>query len=125
VDLDLAALHRGSEPASREDALRSYAGLLLPGRDLAASLKLLAPMVAAPDLAGKVGSAAPKQAPRQPDRGEEEDRLLYGDLETRTSVRSMKVSDQLGKAGPDAQRSPSPLAQVVGVILGSPEFQRR
>jgi uncharacterized protein (DUF1800 family) len=88
VSIDLAALNSGHEPASREEALRTYAGLLMPGRDLNAALKLLGPMVADPNLAkrGKLGDE-PKQ--------------------------------------PVDRYAPTPLEQVVGVILGSPEFQRR
>jgi uncharacterized protein (DUF1800 family) len=76
VDFDLAVLDGGREPADRQAALRDYAALLLPGRDLKPALALLAPTVADPELAKKVD-------------------------------RSTAVE------------------QVVGVILGSPEFQRR
>jgi uncharacterized protein (DUF1800 family) len=76
VELDLAALNGGREPADRQAALRTYAGLLLPGRDLKPTLALLEPMLNDPDLAKKM------------------------------------------------ERS-TPVEQVVGVILGSPEFQRR
>ncbi len=70
VDFDLTALNRGNggrEPADRQAALRDYAALLLPGRDLKPALALM----------------------------------------------EMKVD-----------RSAA-VEQVVGVILGSPEFQRR
>ncbi|HEX3126333.1 MAG TPA: DUF1800 domain-containing protein, partial [Thermoanaerobaculia bacterium] len=76
VDFDLAALSGGREPADRQAALREYAGLLLPGRDLKPALALLEPTVADAGLSKKV------------------------------------------------ERS-TPVEQVVGVILGSPEFQRR
>jgi hypothetical protein len=76
VELDLASLNGGREPAGRQAALRTYAGLLLPGRDLKPTLALLEPMLSDPDLAKKVEKA-------------------------------------------------TPVEQVVGVILGSPEFQRR
>jgi uncharacterized protein (DUF1800 family) len=76
VDFDLAALNGGREPADRQAALREYAGLLLPGRDLKPALALLEPALADPGLSQKV--------------------------ERSTAVE-----------------------QVVGVILGSPEFQRR
>ncbi|HYN21153.1 MAG TPA: DUF1800 domain-containing protein, partial [Thermoanaerobaculia bacterium] len=76
VDFDLAALNGGREPGSRDEALKTYAARLLPGRDLEPALALLQPMVNDPDLAKKV--------------------------EQSTAVE-----------------------QVVGVILGSPEFQRR
>ncbi|HVR98257.1 MAG TPA: DUF1800 domain-containing protein [Thermoanaerobaculia bacterium] len=73
VDLDLSKLNGGREPDSREAALRTYAGLLMPGRDVEPSIKTLTPMANDPGLAEKA----------------------------------------------------KPLEQVVGAILGSPEFQRR
>jgi uncharacterized protein (DUF1800 family) len=81
VELDLARLNGGREPDSRESALRTYAGLLMPGRDVEQAVKTLTPMANDPDLARKVDETS--------------------------------------------RRPPTPLEQVVGVILGSPEFQRR
>jgi len=80
VDLDLADLNGRREPASRDEALQVYAGLLLPGRNLEPVLAQLGPMIHNPELAKKVDAGS---------------------------------------------RAPRPLEQVVGVILGSPEFQRR
>ncbi|HEX6898083.1 MAG TPA: DUF1800 domain-containing protein [Thermoanaerobaculia bacterium] len=91
IEMDLPDLNGGREPESREEALKVYAGLLMPGRDLAPALKLLGPMVADPDLVRKIDEAAP---------GEEESKL-------------------------EDRRPPTAVEQVVGVILGSPEFQRR
>jgi uncharacterized protein (DUF1800 family) len=91
IEMDLPDLNGGREPESREEALKVYAGLLMPGRDLAPALKLLGPMVADPDLVRKIDEAAP---------GEEASKL-------------------------EDRRPPTAVEQVVGVILGSPEFQRR
>jgi uncharacterized protein (DUF1800 family) len=109
IDLDLPALNGGREPESREEALRVYAALLMPGRDLASTLKLLSPMAADPNLAKKVDRAAPKEE-RDPEMG--------------MAARSIKVRDLLDDE-PIDRKLPTPLEQVVGVILGSPEFQRR
>lgn len=91
IEMDLPDLNGGREPESREEALKVYAGLLMPCRDLASALKLLGPMVADPDLVRKIDEAAP---------GEEASKL-------------------------EDRRPPTAVEQVVGVILGSPEFQRR
>ncbi len=91
IEMDLPDLNGGREPESREDALKVYAGLLMPGRDLASALKLLGPMAADPDLVRKIDEAAP-------------------------SGEGAKLKDR---------RPPTAVEQVVGVILGSPEFQRR
>ncbi|HEY7213207.1 MAG TPA: DUF1800 domain-containing protein [Thermoanaerobaculia bacterium] len=126
VDLDLPALNGGREPASREEALSIYAGLLLPGRDLASTLKLLRPMVADPNLPKKVDQAAPKDAAKSAKDADPEEAMVFGEAEL-GPTRSIKIKDQLGDTPPPPidRRPPTPLEQVVGVILGSPEFQRR
>ncbi len=127
IDLDWTALNGGREPESREEALRLYAGLLLPGRDLTATLKLLGPMVTDPNLAKKVDQAAPKETTRST-KGDPEEEMVYGGG-SETGTRSIKIRDRLGDSDapkePIDRKPPTPLEQVVGVILGSPEFQRR
>jgi hypothetical protein len=126
VDLDLPALNGGREPESRDEALRVYAALLLPGRDLSSTLKLLGPMVADPELSRKVDDAAPEDTGKGAREADPDDELVYGDPE-RGAGRSIKIRDRLAEEGSQLRdrRPPTPLEQVVGVILGSPEFQRR
>ncbi len=128
VSVDLAALDGGREPASREDALRVYAALLMPGRDLDSAVKLLQPMVADPNLAKRVDQAAPKDAGKAAAKGDPAEDLLDGRPEKpMQGPRAVNVRGLLGDEPkqPVDRRPPSPLEQVVGVILGSPEFQRR
>ncbi|HEY4596791.1 MAG TPA: DUF1800 domain-containing protein, partial [Thermoanaerobaculia bacterium] len=128
VSLDLPALNGGREPASREEALRTYAALLMPGRDLTATLKQLTPMVADPGLAKRVDQAAPKEAAKAAKKGDPNEDLLDSVPEMATQMpRSVKVRGMLGDEPkpPVDKRPPTSLEQVVGVILGSPEFQRR
>jgi uncharacterized protein (DUF1800 family) len=125
VSLDLPALNGGHEPESREQALKTYAALLMPGRDLTATLKQLTPLVADPGLAKRVDQAAPKEAAKKGDANED---LLGGGSEMAVRMpRAVKVRGMLGDEAqqPVDKRPPTPLEQVVGVILGSPEFQRR
>jgi len=128
VSLDLPALNGGREPESREEALKTYAALLMPGRDLTATLKQLTPMVADPSLAKRVDQAAPKEAAKSAKKADPNEDLLDGtpEMAARTP-RSVKVRGLLGDEPkqPVDKRPPTPLEQVVGVILGSPEFQRR
>ncbi|HEY0513182.1 MAG TPA: DUF1800 domain-containing protein [Thermoanaerobaculia bacterium] len=126
VSVDLTALNQGREPESREEALRIYSALLMPGRDLNATLKLLAPMVTDPNLVKKVDQAAPNVA-RTDRKADAEEELVYGSPEMAAPPRSIKVKGRLGDEPrqPVDRRPPTPLEQVVGVILGSPEFQRR
>jgi hypothetical protein len=128
VSLDLPALNGGHEPESREQALKTYAALLMPGRDLTATLKQLTPMVADPNLAKRVDQAAPKEAGKAAKKGDPNEDLLEGSPEMAVQMpRSVKVRGMLGDEPkqPVDKRPPTPLEQVVGVILGSPEFQRR
>ncbi|HET9210272.1 MAG TPA: DUF1800 domain-containing protein [Thermoanaerobaculia bacterium] len=128
VSLDLPALNGGREPESREQALKTYAALLMPGRDLTATLKQLTPMVADPGLAKRVDQAAPREAAKAARKADPNEDLLDGTPEMATQMpRSVKVRGMLGDEPrqPVDKRPPTPLEQVVGVILGSPEFQRR
>jgi uncharacterized protein (DUF1800 family) len=130
LSVDLPALDHGREPESREEALRIYSALLMPGRDLAATLKLLTPMVSDPNLAKKVDQATPPEKAKPSKNGNLEDELVFGASEMAPQARSIKVRDKLGDEPkqpkqPVDRRPPTPLEQVVGVILGSPEFQRR
>jgi hypothetical protein len=128
VSLDLPALNAGREPASREEGLRTYAALLMPGRDLSATLKLLTPMVADPNLAKRVDQAAPKDMGKAAKKGDPDEDLLDASPEMAKGMpQTIKVRGRLGDEPrePVDRHAPTPLEQVVGVILGSPEFQRR
>jgi uncharacterized protein (DUF1800 family) len=129
VAIDLPGLHEGREPESREEALRTYAALLLPGRDLESTMKLLTPLLTDPALVHRVDAAAPPAA-RAPDDG----MAASGGGAAASGGRKASA----GAAAPngvalaaDARRArpqqhpPTPLEQAVGLILGSPEFQRR
>jgi uncharacterized protein (DUF1800 family) len=179
VDLDLPSLHEGREPESVEDALRTYAALLMPGRNLEATLKLLTPMVSDPNLPRRVDAAAPAlPAAPQPvaaEAGSQGMAATAGGLaemsDAATAPSEARRDGGGGPRGPQGapampgtpgkvqlaaagkaggigsngaaagavggggrrnalfaqaqNHEPTPLEQVVGVILGSPEFQRR
>ncbi|HXO19881.1 MAG TPA: DUF1800 domain-containing protein, partial [Thermoanaerobaculia bacterium] len=124
VRLDLAALNGGYEPESRERALATYASLLMPERDLTQTLKLLQPMVANPELAKKVDEAAPSAPAAPSDRvaAPGDDEMAMGEP---PAVRPAKTAKNGGAGAGPVQHPPTAVEQVVGVILGSPEFQRR
>ena len=104
VRVDPYALTDGRQPESAEAALTEFATALLPGRDLSATLDLLAPIVREPSFAERVGAAAraePASTGRLDDDGVfEDDRSA-------------------------AQRAEDTAAFVVGVVLGAPAFQRQ
>jgi uncharacterized protein (DUF1800 family) len=91
VSIDLLALNNGHEPESAQAALLVYGRIILPERNLDATVKRLAPMLNDPGFAGKVETA----------------------------------SGQTGEGNGEMATNDPMLAQVVGIIIGSPEFQRR
>jgi uncharacterized protein (DUF1800 family) len=97
VSVDLLALNSGHEPESAQAALLVYGKLILPERNLDATVKRLTPMLSDPGFVEKVSEASSKE------RGEVEIGSISGDM---------------------ASANPM-LAQVVGIIIGSPEYQRR
>ena len=122
VEMNLPALNGGREPGSRTEALDTYARLLLPGRKLEPVLQQLGPLVEDPELAKKVDEALPQGQDPARSTMMEEDSLLFGGAEPRKGGRR----DPFGEMRPPRdQHPPTAVEQVVGVILGSPEFQRR
>ncbi len=96
VNVDLLALNGGHEPESAQAALLIYGALILPERDLHATVKRLTPMLNQQGIAQKVDAA------------------------------SAGVEGTVGGATSGNMVSNDPmLAQVVGIIIGSPEYQRR
>ncbi len=190
LEMDLPSLHDGLEPESREAALATYAALLLPGRELTATLRMLTPMVSDPSVVHRVDEAAPKESPQAMQAREaraepaepaaDEDMAAAGagaggagaggagaggaaagagGAGAGTGQRLAVANGARGGGGgggagggaagdrpaarfaagggrrqqggmarlppPQAQHPPTAIEQVVGVVLGSPEFQRR
>ena len=117
TSINLLALNNNREPESAPAALQIYGKLLLPGRNLDETVKRLTPMLADPELVKKVDDAADKTTNSLPDDFTED-----AMPETFNASKAANESDAISKPSTaDKNR----LMQVVGVILGSPEFQRR
>ena len=117
VNVDLLALNSGHEPESAQAALLIYGKLILPERDLDATVKRLTPMLSDPGFAQKVSAASEKM--QEPADG---DVAMYDEK----GVGGQKKNGAMAEAvtGDVAGNDPM-LAQVVGIIIGSPEYQRR
>jgi uncharacterized protein (DUF1800 family) len=138
VEFDIASWSPGAEPESPAAALVAYAARLLPERDLAELVRQMESVVSDPGLATKVIEAMPEavaetmaMADRESRRGNRAERGLPDSMD---GMGGMADSEFAGEGGPLFRRRaprvedrtpPTPLQQVVGVILGSPEFQRR
>ncbi|MGK6351716.1 DUF1800 domain-containing protein [Parapedobacter sp. DT-150] len=106
---DLVALNDDYEPESTAAALRAFAPRLLPERDFGATEQRLIPLLNDPELEKKVKAASVATSPDTTDLSDLEE---MGKADERTRR----------EQGEETRRM---LAQVVGVIIGSPEFQRR
>lgn len=136
VRFELAGLAGGSAPESGEAALAACAPVLLPARDVAPTLAALAPLLTDPELGRKVGARAPTAKP-----GPWELDDPFADLEAMAGSgpaggrpgaggRERTFTEGLGlypaaRAMTAASEPPSLLAGAAGLLLGSPEFQRR
>jgi hypothetical protein len=108
IGIDLLSLNNGHEPESAQAALLVYGHILLPERNLDATVRRLTPLLNDPGLARKVADASAR-------------------TEAVESVGRTGGTDSTGVAasmtmdgGRDAM-----LGQVVGILIGSPEYQRR
>lgn len=127
VEINLLALNNNHEPESAESALKTYSKLLMPERNVEETVKRLTPMLTDPELVKKIDDAAGRTATAKaaPEEGEMmEDKKRIKKLEGNPSK---KINGKKGDSG-QLQMSTgnnTMLAQVVGIIIGSPEFQRR
>ena len=120
ITFSLLAINHNHEPESAENALATYSRLLMPERDLAETIKRLTPLLNDPELNKKVDAAAIRSAPATPQNTGEQDEtdMMMGNKKgnkNNLTTRQMQA----------APGSNSMLGQVVGIIIGSPEFQRK
>jgi len=106
VKINLLALNNNHEPESSVAALAIYSKLVMPERDLNKTMERLKPMLNNPELTEKIAKAAEKTPAPQPKQTE-----------------SMSMPARINTA--ESPGNNTMLAQVVGVIIGSPEFQRK
>ncbi len=120
VSFNLAKLNNNKEPESIEAALVTYSKLIMPERDLSQTVARLKPMLNDPNLQEKVAKAAEKSNVGKQDvsmemQPEKKENFKVGNG-TKANV-NPTIKQQAG--------ANTMLAQVVGVIIGSPEFQRK
>jgi uncharacterized protein (DUF1800 family) len=119
VRFDLAALNNNREPESAEAALRTYAEIILPQRNLETTVKRLTPMVNDPGISNKINDAANKTAAPVVEETEMNE-MMTEDMNSKEKKKMKKEAAMQTNFGDNSM-----LAQVVGIIIGSPEFQRK
>ncbi|RZK86533.1 MAG: DUF1800 family protein, partial [Pedobacter sp.] len=121
ITFDLAALNDNHEPESAEAALMVYSKLFMPGRALDQTVNRLKPMLNAPDLEANVAKAAERNTANK------QSMTMTNEDTTVTDVTQKKQTQAKVIANNKQQKNGTSnmLAQVVGVIIGSPEYQRK
>jgi uncharacterized protein (DUF1800 family) len=123
VKVNLAGLNQNHEPESADAALLIYSKMIMPERNLDETVKRLKPMLNDPELMTKVEKAAEKAPAPQPVTT-----MNNEDADLMTGAKNGKGRNAGKNNKPAAQTADGNngmLAQVVGVIIGSPEFQRK
>lgn len=124
VKFDLRAINNNHEPESPEDALKTYGSIFMPSRNLASSVERLKPMLTNPDLEQKVATAAAQSKPQSSMQNTMNEDANISEM-AQDNIKG-KGKKALIKNEPTLQKGNNTmLAQVVGVIIGSPEFQKR
>ncbi len=123
VRVDLMALNNHHEPESSQAALVTYSKIIMPERNLEQTIKRLTPMLNDPNLVKKVEDASAKAAPPQKDMMQEGTAMTAGNNVLGITYERKGKGNYMAKQKTGGNNSL--LAQVVGVIIGSPEYQRR
>jgi uncharacterized protein (DUF1800 family) len=123
VTVNLLALNNNHEPESVEDALQTYSAILLSGRNQKENISRLTNLVRDEALQSRLDKAL---ATTQPPTGIEDDMSGAGEMTDDTMVPKRGKGKGYGKKMPEpAMAAAGQVAHVVGIIIGSPEFQRK
>jgi uncharacterized protein (DUF1800 family) len=130
IKVNLAALNNHHEPESAQAALTTYTKLLMPERNTDQTVSKLTPLLSNPDLAAKVNTLTAKiTAPKieKPTAGAPGDMMF---MSAGTDVTDNKTKAAAPPPAPEVKQTPvaynnKMLPLVTGIIIGSPEFQRR
>lgn len=133
VKINLAALNDNHEPESAEAALMIYSKILLPERNQDDNIRRLTAMVKDINLEKKINDAAAKNTVATPDMAAN---MQQDDMMVSTqSPRGKRNQKAMERAALSKKNLPvttlyvagniNTVSQVAGIIIGSPEFQRK
>ncbi|MEO8770561.1 MAG: DUF1800 domain-containing protein [Ferruginibacter sp.] len=117
VNTDLLSVNNNHEPESPSAALVTYGKLLMPERDLTETIKRLTPLLTQPALEKKLDDIAGKPSLKS-------EATTKGDEDMVEDAMKENEKPMNGNKKMDSDTD-TMLAQVVGIIIGSPEFQRK
>ncbi len=119
ITVNLAKLNNNHEPESAAAALLIYGEMMLPERNLEETIKRLQPLLNDPNLLNKVVIAANNNLAPQPiSTIVNEDAVPKAeDFDVKKNKKNSTTMQNMGYN--------TMLAQVVGIVIGSPEFQRK
>ena len=121
VAVKLLALNNNHEPESVEDALKTYSAILLPGRNQTENINRLTNLVRDEALQSRLDKAL---ASTQSASTTQED--MTGGDDMMVEEMAPKMGRGKDKKMPAMEAGVSgQVAHVVGIIIGSPEFQRK
>jgi uncharacterized protein (DUF1800 family) len=114
IGVDLPALLGHREPESEAAALVAWGAVVLPARDLATTVERLLPLLSDPAISDRLAERSPEPVPTFAGTDDPEQRALARVFPEYRLARWRRPAHDLSSE-----------AQVVGLLLGSPEFQRR
>lgn len=129
VKLNLAALNNNHEPESAEAALAVYSKILLPEREQEENIKRLTVLISDANLEKKISEAADKNTPMTTNSSTNSDEMMEEELPGKKKQRENDKKAVSKKNLPITTLyvagNTNTVSQVAGIILGSPEFQRK
>ena len=120
---DLLKLNQYHEPENATAALITYVSILLPEREMGPTIKRLSPFLTTPGLKEKLAIATQSSSPNQNSMIDSKKKMMNVEDEI-VSDDSLDI-DFNEKKMKSALSIENMLAQIVGIIIGSPEFQRK
>lgn len=129
VKLNLAALNDNHEPESAEAALAIYSKILLPERNQDENIRRLTAMVRDTNLEQKLNEAAKNPLTTVDVQTEQNDEMMGASMKMNKREKANEKK-ALGKKNLPVTTlyvagNTNTVSQVAGIIIGSPEFQRK
>lgn len=123
IRFNLVALNNHHEPESAEAALLLFSKIFMPERNLDETIRRLTPLINDPSLDKKVDEAAGKTSVTIP--ADNTDLMMMKQESNEKRPAGREPAKELYASLKVIKPNSVMLSQVVGIIIGSPEFQRR